>query len=580
MKSTHKKVDVKLIIEKINSTATDYQINELGELTLTFIRGSVNETTPSFLLNSEINQTYNFISTFILRNAKDRQYKEKDLQFIIKTSKKKEVLKTTVNLSEFINSNEVNHIINFNYKGIGIQLLYSVFFGGKSHHVVTQSIQTPQKRPLTANANEYKQTSACQSLNPSSYTKQTTASSQLSGVSGRNGARTPREMTPYQNNQKSKGSGSHTDSSKMSRRRLQMSAVYTADGDGLKEQLPPELQKFIDDLSRATALMEFDTLNKDTVDRKMNTLMTELIVKVLMEKKAFETNETLLEETNNCLLEVIKTHLKQKKETIYLYSTMTKIILLLKKENEIKQNQHINNFIKVLFESIILLYDKIFEFIHKEMKGIMTNIMRKKLMDCNELISYIESLRELFDITRVNTSFTTAFVFDLIREINILFISEVIDPHSNNCTLEIGMNSIMIISFLEDYFRRKHSFNMEKRDQFVVIAETSRVLLLNDKKILVDDEARNNICPHLSLAKISVLLENLNVKNNEDENSIKQTISDMTAHEFESAKYDYSTPSMSSKQIREIVKTITDWNFIPFDIMSVPTFASRVYFEK
>ncbi|BFU20584.1 hypothetical protein EHI8A_141900 [Entamoeba histolytica HM-1:IMSS-B] len=580
---SHRKIDVKLTIQKVFSSAPESSLSQFGFITCTYSRGDITETTQPFEINKDLNQTFNFLSTFIVKSQKEGTYKEKELQFVIKTvTKKKELFKTSVNLSKFVNSITTSQILNFTYKNLPMQLLYSLQFSGQVHQI-TKTSQIPQlKRQITSITIPLeKQSAMASSITPTTSTpsKQTTASSQISSGLARS-ARDARSQNCSSRGDFSGGSvdisrrvGHQRVKSAFSQRPIFLSEMNEVQ----KENLPEDEAKFVDDIKQVTSLMQFDLESKNMP--MTNTLMSELIFEILIKKKAFDGKEDLLEATNTALEETISNDLLFVKQAIYLYSSISRLCLLFKKEYEKSNSSQIGNFIKVLSESIKKLYTKLFEIIKKDLQKLMELIFNKSLMSCDELINFIDDLRKMFEQMRVTKVFINIFVEDLLREINILFIEEVVNPSKKNCCTTIGMNSVMIISFLQDYFRKPHIFQIDCKDQFSVISETSRVLLLNDKSILSDNEARTNICPHLSLAKITSILENLIVKTDQEELSVKKVISQITnTDNFTTVKFDYSDPLLNENKLNETINKNENWEFIPFDLSTTPLIG-RNYFK-
>ncbi|ELP91859.1 hypothetical protein EIN_397590 [Entamoeba invadens IP1] len=580
---SHKKVEVKVQIHKVFSSAPEVTLEQVGYLTCSVTRGSVNETTNPFQVNKAIEQSFHFVSTFILKSRKEQTYKDKELVFQIKLPlKKKEIMKTTINLSKIINIPPIQQNYSFQYKSIPMQLFYTISFKEKVEVIkfspdekIYDTISLPKKPSSTLP--ETASTSSCAKTSRSA-SKVTTASSQISSDIARSA----------QNERGANGSRADSYAS-MEQRRIVRTAhqrVRSAIGKEAvnnvemfvspqQATVDPKIDKFINDISQVSSLMQFDLDAQSTP--LTNPMMTEVMFYVLLKFKAFEGNEEVLMRTTTAMNEVSKSEMLYIKQATYLFSSLTRLAVLVLKTGEKMKNSTMAKYIKVLIEPVSTTYQRILTITRIGVKSVIENVFERKLVKCDELVSFIEESRKTFESMRVLNGLSEVFAKDLVSLINAYFVDEVVNPQKGNCTFEIGMNATMVFSYLNDYFRKKHIFNIKEKSPFEPISEISRVLLLGDKSVLADAEARKNICPNMSLAKIIAILENLSVEVPGIQTQTRQSIQKITEAEYDDDVKN-NKMDITFEVLQKIALQTDESTFVKYKLEGTPI-AGRNYYS-
>ncbi|KAL7718344.1 Dilute domain-containing protein [Entamoeba marina] len=523
------KATVVFVIHKIHSIAPQSTLETLGPLTISFVRGSANGTTKATLVNTELNNTFSFVSTFIRKSSGDSTYRDKELQVNI-SQKKKEIHKFSINLSpfyqRFTQSNVVPQNHDFTYQNIPLQLTYSLTFNTKSN--ISQTISTITSKPSTIRQLQHPPSPLSKSSPPPSSKNSDAASTHTSNTLGSINKDFPSQTASARSYQNS-GSFREIRDGEIQRRghsrvRSAISGHVQTHSDASSDLFPASELKLLDDVSHVALLMQIDA---ESSIQTTTSLYSSLLFTAGEKLSVFGSNSRLAERILRTLNAEIDNELMGTRQSLYLFAALLQTTALL--TISISKNRSIpaKKFLVHLRELLPKLYKKLFQSVEKKVKIASKETSKNRFTTANSVITVLMNFAEDVRITKIPEEVWELLSSNYCRLLCASIVEEVVNPVNSLCKADIGMNIIMFLGYIEEYCRKEKMFEGCGKE-FVILSEVAKVLLLNDKTCLNNDESRRNICPHLGLGKLTEVLSAVDDPNGK----IKSTISSLTMSDF------------------------------------------------
>ncbi|EKE41495.1 hypothetical protein ENUP19_0121G0202 [Entamoeba nuttalli] len=618
MKSHDEKsrVQVRLI-----SVMSQNEKSEIGNIKISWERGDNNGTTKVFSIGEEINEEFSFISTFQYSKG---HLKPKILKLNI-ISRNMTIGSETINLSDYFNDKasigeqSINKLLNVGKEILTIKLL--LLFGdhlfstpkvSKQKTRIMGSPNTSSSKVLTSSSCNTPKRKICQSTIsvskiPSSKTsldltrsfefestKQTqpvfnTLNKESNGdpiISHRtirsidriHRATADASQIRSALDQPTIGSNSNSIARQSSFRQIKRDGplresstrelkVNTSRRNTV-EVLTGEEELLIKDIGRHSSFMELEEQCKSTD----NTLLTQIIYSSMPIEK-FISNSGLPEVICTQLQSFVIADILPLKLCVYLFSSISKLITLyetLGKKQRIESLVQFNEDIQKIGSKC---YTRLFEIINLKFHKAWEISLNQNCSD-KPILQELNSIVNLVCEFRTIGPFKTLILNDMFKVLNISFYEEVIKDH---CTLMMGIQIQMLLGIVSD-FEYKLKNLLVLKDNLIIIKEIGRVLVLNQKNLLVDD-SRSEICPHLTDEKLVNLLTNYDKLNPKEIPSGTISLLSRNVNQRHVEFYDFSLPELKEQKLKDLIRDAVGCPWTPFDLSTTPL-ASRSYLQK
>ncbi|ELP93373.1 hypothetical protein EIN_057780 [Entamoeba invadens IP1] len=544
MKKKEQKIKVTFVISRIDYSGLS---TEIDPITICYDRGKNSGVSDKVQLNTTINVKFEFISTFITKSTSQGTYKPKliTVRVVSAKSKQGELFNFSQDLSDLLIAKVQEKTVEFNYKKYKFSLHYAAVFEYGNilqHNNIGFDCKISHKK-ANSDATKQENTAFVKTL----MLKQRNSANVFSQQKAMSSDTTP-ETIKYRHKSV----------------RINLHEQETV-------SLPSPFNELQKDIANAAIFMQMEI---ETHGR--NTIYTQLMFDALTKNDVFNTDNIVSNVIIQDIAKATKHDLMKFQEGLYLLSSLTRLYLMLLKEAEKSRSIPLNHFNASLKEINKELYSSVMSLMVPKLKAAVDQLFEGRCENFKPIMDEFEQLRTEFTTFELVPPLQKLVLREATRLLNLLMFNALTSKTQDLCNTQTSLQISIGLNTLLDFLKRKFGKIFEE-DPFCFVSESVRVLLLNDKTILEDDEARSNVCPHLTTHCLNTLICWSHPTTSST--SASCLTSKLEAQDFKPTFYNTDLKSIFKEmEFIEFVKSSTSLTFTPFDFFAVP-FVKRAYLK-
>ncbi|ELP93433.1 hypothetical protein EIN_058980 [Entamoeba invadens IP1] len=581
---------------QVTVTRVENKIESGGSVKVIWERGDNNGSTKVISLNSEIQETFSFLSTF--QHTKNG-LKEKVMKITL-SARNTNVGSTTINLSDFFEQAgdsqkiiETTKAVSQNNTKSNYLIHLKIAFVSSSS---AQSLQSPPLAEQTIRKDGKKELKTTKSSSVITNRKAIEVKHRRGANTSLDTSDLPQLVQPPQLNKLSMSTVSPStaapvsspqpfNESALTRKQMSMMRMRrsTADCSQIKSNLEtskrksikqsgdvlkPEEEQLIADMKKYTSFLEMEEKAKTSE----NTILAQMVYSSLP-LDVFTMSNGLPPIVSNELYGFVVADIVPIKSCFYLYSTLSRLIVLYDSLAKKQRNDFLFLFVNELQRSLMACHGRLMELIRARMVKAVEECFR---LNCNErpIIKELMSILMMARDCRLSTPFKSILLNDSFVLFNSCMGEEVVNGH---CTMITGVQIQVLVGMVGE-LEVKWKNDLPEKDNLVVLKEIGRVLMLS-QKILLSTEARLDVCPHLTDDLLINILKDVLKKQNDQE--VSQTISliERNKGQIRVEFYEFGLPELRENRLRDVVKEAVGYPWNVYDLTGTPL-EGKPYLKK